>query len=239
MPVTLSKKRVLYPNASWYFALGIITTWLGFSKSYFGQLGQTDIYHHIHGATAGLWMALLIVQPILYKKGHLELHRKLGRIASVILIPMLILGGIKMMHMMMQNQVAYPPGVTYRLAYIDVCSILMFLLFFGLSLWHSKKLDIHARYMACTILVLLPPAITRMLFLLPWFNSFDKTLNGSFIAVELVLLLLLFDDKRGGKIRNPYKIALLLFILLHVSMNFAGNWLWWKSTMDNFTALKF
>jgi len=93
--------------------------------------------------------------------------------------------------------------------------------------------------MACTVLTILPPAITRLLFFIPWFDSFTKTLNGSFIAVEIVLLILLADDKRTGRIRKPYLVALLLFGILQLTMNFAGNWLWWKSAMDNFAAVNF
>jgi hypothetical protein len=93
--------------------------------------------------------------------------------------------------------------------------------------------------MACTVLVILPPAITRLLFFIPWFDSFSKTLNGSFIIVELVLLLLLADDKHSGKIRSPYIVALILFALLHLTMNYAGNWAWWHNMLNSYTALKF
>lgn len=239
MNASRTKKFILYPHAHWYFALGILITWIGFSTSYFGKLAQTDIYHHIHGATAGLWMVLLIVQPVLYQRGRLDLHRKIGKWASAILVPMLVLGGIKMMHMMMQNQAAYPPGSTYQLAYIDCCSLLLFVFFFAISLWHARRIHLHARYMACTVLTILPPAITRLLFFIPWFDSFNKTLNGSFVAVEIVLLLLLRDDHRMGKIRKPYIVALVLFGILHLTMNYAGSSPLWKNWMDHFAALNF
>jgi hypothetical protein len=184
-------------------------------------------------------MTLLIVQPILYKRGKLALHRKLGKIASIILVPFLVLGGIKMIHVMMLNPAEYPPGETYQLAFLDVCSLIIFLLFFGLSMWHVKHIHLHARYLACTVLTILPPAITRLLFHIPWFDSFSKTLNGSYIAVEIVLIILLIDDKRSGKIRAPYIVALSVFALLNIILNYTNSWLWWKSWMDSFAALNF
>jgi hypothetical protein len=135
--MTTAKRKLLYPNASWYFALAVLVTWVGFSTSYFGRLQQTDIYHHIHGATAGLWMLLLIIQPILYQRGKIALHRKLGKISAIILVPLLVLGGIKMMHSMMQAKAHYPPDSVYTLAYIDVYSLFMFVLLFGHLVWQA------------------------------------------------------------------------------------------------------
>jgi hypothetical protein len=239
MPASSTSKSILYPNASWYFLLAMITTWVGFSTSYFGQLNKNDIFHHIHGATAGLWMLLLIVQPILYKKGKLTLHRKLGKYASIVLVPLLILGGIKMIQLMIRAQPFYPPHSVYQLSFCDVCSLGMFIFFFSASLWYGANINNHARYMACTVLIILPPAIGRALFFIPWFNTFNRALNGSFVIVELVLLLLLADDKRLGQIRKPYLVALGLFALLHILFNFADGWVGWHSAMDRFAAMHF
>ncbi len=68
-PAIASKKFVLYPYAPWFFALAIVVTVTGFSHTYFGRFGEVTIFHHIHGATAGAWMLLLIIRPILYQKG--------------------------------------------------------------------------------------------------------------------------------------------------------------------------
>lgn len=231
MPL-INKKVMLYPNASWYFALAMVATWVGFSTSYFAVLRQTDIYHHFHGFTVGLWIVLIIVQPLLYKRGKLALHRRIGWIATIVLVPLLLLGGLKMMQLAIQNQGNYPPGVVYQLSYIDLYSLMVFLLFFGLSIYNGKSIHPHARYMVCTVLTILPPAITRLLFLIPWFDSFAKTLNGSFAITEIILLLLIADDKRMGQFRKPYFVALAIFAVLHLTMNYAGNWAWWHSTMD-------
>jgi hypothetical protein len=85
-------------------------------------------------------------------------------------------------------------------------------------------------------LVLLPPAITRLLFLTPWFHDFPSSLNMSFVIVEAVILLLLLDDKRTGKIYLPYVLGLFLFGILHLSMNFVDQWNWWREIMDKYGA---
>ena len=153
-------------------------------------------------------------------------------------MPGILLGGAKMMQMMIQGQATYPPGIVYQLSFIDATSLVLFPLFLGLSLRYGRRLPLHARYMACTMLVVLPPALGRLLFFIPWFDSFGKSLNGSFVVIELILLILIADDKRNhGRIWQPYPLALLLFGLLHLTMNYAGNWQWWHALMDRFAGL--
>ncbi len=226
---------ILYPYASWYFALAMLVTWIGFSTSYFARLRDNSIFHHIHGATAGLWIAVLILQPLLYKYNRLRLHRRVGWAATLTLVPLLILGGLKMMQLSLLHQENYPPGLVYRLTFIDAYSLLQFILYLVLSLYHGRQVQTHARYMVCTVLTLLPPALTRLLFFIPWFNSFNRTLNGSFFIIEIVMLFLLRDDQRSGGIRKPYVVALGILILLHVLMNYAGDWMWWKELMNAFS----
>ena len=125
---------ILYPNASIYFFLALIVTWIGFSHSYFMRITELSIYHHLHGAIAGGWILVLMIQPILYKQGKLALHRKIGRAASVTLFPLLLIGGLKMIHLMLNNTKAYPPGSTDILAYLDFYSVILLLYFFYQSI---------------------------------------------------------------------------------------------------------
>ena len=69
---------------------------------------------------------------------------------------------------------------------------------------------------------------------IPWFDSFTKALNGSYVPIYRTLLLLLADDQRTGGIRKPYVIAFILFILMQLCMDFAGGWGWWHSALNAF-----
>jgi hypothetical protein len=237
MQKTTVRSGVVYPRAHWYFALAMVVTWVGFSNSYFARLKGNDVFHHIHGASAGLWMTLLIIQPILYQWGRLRLHRRLGKWASIVLVPMLVLGGMKMMHAMVNSADRYPPGVVYQLAWLDCCMLLTFLLFFGLAIYHGRNLQYHARYMACTVLVLLPPALTRALFFIPSIRSFASALNVSFIIIELVLVSLMLDDRRYGGVKRPYIVAFFVFLAIHLSGDIAGQWSWWHEAMDRYATI--
>jgi hypothetical protein len=196
-----------------------------------------DIFHHIHGAIAGGWILVLMIQPLLYKHGKLALHRKIGKLAAYILFPLLILGGLKMIHSMLNSPGAYPPGAPNILAYLDFYSILMLLYFVYQAISKAKNLQLHARYICLTVLVMLPPAIARMLFIIPWFDSFNKTLNTSYAIIIIITGILLLDDKKKGSIYPPYKIGMCLFLIQLISLNFIGQWQWWAELMAKYASI--
>lgn len=224
--------RKLYPHAQWYFFAAIVVTWIGFSRSYFLQLGSVTIYHHIHGAIAGGWIATLIIQPILYQRGQMRLHRKLGKLAAYGLAPLMVLFASIVMHLMFAGVTGIPPIARYVLGYLDFMALWQFPLFVFLSVYYRKNLALHARWITGTVLLLLPPAMVRAMFLLPFVHGFVLALNLAFGTLELILVLLMLDDRRYGRIRAPYPIMLVMFLGIHFTMRFAAVWPWWHAVAD-------
>jgi len=224
-----------YSRAYIYFGLAFLITIAGFFPSYFSRLSETGGAHHFHGITATLWMLLLVVQPLLYRLDKIEWHRMLGR-TSFLLVPLIVIGGLIMVHMMLNDE-RYPGNMAYQLGFIDFFVIIMFVMFYVLAIKNVRDTQYHARYMVCTIFGPIIPALTRLLFFIPYVDSFGKSLNISYILVEIVLILLILDDKRRGRIRLPYILALGLMAVQHLMMNFAGNWAWWQWLMDLYGAI--
>lgn len=231
-----SSKSIFYKNAWLYFLIAFIITIAGFYPSYFGRLTETGAAHHFHGITATLWMLILVVQPLLYRNDTIEIHRWIGR-STFFLVPLLIIGGLMMVHMMVNNE-AYG-ALAYQLGFIDFFVLSQFLLFYILAIKNVRDTQYHARYMACTIFGPIIPALTRLLFHIPWVDTFSKSLHVSYILVEIVIILLVLDDRKKGKIRLPYILALGLMVIQHVMMHFAANWEWWRGLMDLFGSISF
>lgn len=227
--------KPFYSRAYLYFGFAFLIVLAGFLPSYFLKLGETSSAHHFHGITASLWMLLLVVQPLLYKSGKMQWHRILGR-TSFILVPLLIIGGLNMIHIMM-NEGNYPPLVPYQLGFIDFFTLGQFTLFYILAIKNISDTQYHARYMACTIFGPIIPALTRLLFWIPGVNSFSISLNLSYIIVEIVLLMLILDDKRRGKIRLPYPLMLGLLGVQHLIMNYIAEWGWWQEIMKSYAEI--
>ena len=230
--MSTTRKFVLYPRAHIYFSLLLLLSLFAFFPTYFDVFTKVDFWHHVHGNSAGLWMLLLVIQPILYQRGQLKAHRVIGR-SAFILIPLIVIGGLKMVHIMTSTAASSPVPYPYIFAFLDLFWLCQLVLFFALAMKYRRNVQYHARYMVLTALVVLPPALGRALGRIPRFREdFYLTLNITLAIVDIILLLLILDDRRSGRIRKPYVIGLILFGLLHLLMNFVGNWQWWKDLMD-------
>src|SRR5688572_27353033 len=74
-------------------ALAVIA-FAGFFPTYFGRFPRfagTSAAIHFHAATLVLWIGLAVVQAVLVRRGRTDLHRRVGKIAYL-LIPLMFLG---------------------------------------------------------------------------------------------------------------------------------------------------
>lgn len=229
------EKKAFYENAYLWFALAFGVTAAGFYPSYFSRLTETGAAHHFHGITATLWMLTLVVQPLLYRYNKMKWHRLIGK-TTFLLVPMIVMGGLIMVSYMLNDE-RYPGFLAYQLAYIDFFVISTFLLFYILAIKNVHNTHYHARYMACTVFGILIPALARLLRIVPGITTFSQTLHISFALVEITILLLILDDKRKGKIRLPYVLALFLMVVQHLTMHVAAEWEWWRWLMDLYAGI--
>lgn len=227
-------RKTFYKYAHLYLTLGLVVVLLGFSTTYFSRLGDFSLPYHIHGISATLWMILLIVQPYLFQKGKLKTHRYLGR-SSLLLVPLIVICGVIMMRLMIQGQANYPPKLVYQLAFIDFCTLLSFALLYALALYFRKKLMLHSRFMIATIFGPLLPALARMfLFTFGIASNFNQALTYSYLAIELVLLFIIWKERNKKEIKLTYVPFLVFIVVQHGLMYYAYDWAWWKALMDNF-----
>ena len=229
MSVSISSTAPFYHRAWMFFLLAMAVIIAGFVPSFFTKLPTTDAWHHLHGMTATAWLTLLVVQPLLYSRGNMKLHRRLGKI-SFLLVPMLTVGGIKMIQLMIQGREHYPPLEAFRLSFIDVVSLLSFISFFVLAIRHVRNTALHARYLAATAVLLVSPGLTRLLFhTVPAINTFSIGLNVCFAIMDIAVILLLLDDKRrDGHFSKPYLQLAAVVFGIHLCLPFVSKWSWWQ-----------
>ncbi|MCA0133881.1 hypothetical protein [Winogradskyella alexanderae] len=227
-------KSKYYKYAHIYLALGLVVVLIGFSKTYFNRLGEFSFSHHLHGISATLWMILLIIQPYLFQKGKLKTHRFLGW-SSLVLVPLIIIGGVIMMKMMIQGQANYPPNIVYTLAFIDVCTLLGFASLYILALYFRKNLMLHSRFMVSTIFGPLVPALTRLfLIVLGVASNFTDALTYSYASIELVLLIIIWKERSAKEIKSTYVPFLIYILVQHILIYYVDDWNWWETLMNGF-----
>jgi len=227
-------KKSFYTNAYLYLAFGFIVTLIGFFPTYFKRLNETDALHHFHGITGSLWMIVLIVQPVIYRFGNIKYHRIIGWI-SVGFAPIVFYGAIRMIQFMMQTR--EPSVLLYKFAFLDIFTILPFALFVILGVIYRKKIHYHARFMICTIFGPLSAGAVRIFYLYLTSNNWDQAITGTYVLFEMVLVLLILDDYRSGKVRAPYVICFVIFMVQHVAIYYAGEWEWWRELTIRLTEL--
>ncbi len=171
---------------------------------------------------------------MIYRFGNMKYHRIIGWI-SISFAPVVFYGAILMIQFMMQTQ--EPSVIIYKFAFLDVFTILPFALFVVLGVINRRNIHHHARYMVCTIFGPLSAGVVRIFhsYLTP--DSWDHAITGTYVLFELVIALLILDDYRLGKIRAPYIVCLVIFIVQHVAIYYVGEWEWWRELTSRLAEL--
>lgn len=218
----------LYPRAPIYFSLVLLTATIGFYSSYFSRLGKTDAVHHFHGLMATAWILMLIVQGWLMRQRAMSTHRAIGKI-SLLIAPLFVISGLLVIQTMLNASNGFNKTYGARLAFVDLSTMAYLSAAYVLAIANRRNTPLHARYMASTAILVLPPALARALAgLMPGVHSFDAAFHGAFVLTELIVVALIVDDARQGKIRAPYLALLALILLQHASFVIIPHIAWWN-----------
>lgn len=228
--VTAVRTGPLYPRAGFYFLMMLLVAFAAFYPSYFSQLSRTDAVRHFHGVVATAWIALLATQGLLMWRRQVALHRRLGRLAYVI-APLFVISGLLIIQDMARGANPFQQAFGARLAFVDLLATGMFAASVWLAIRDRRQVQRHARWMACTALLLLPPAVGRLAPLLPFVRSFDMAFHVAFLVTEAIVLCLLLDDRGLGQRLPPYRVLLAVTLLQHAGFALVDGWPAWGSLM--------
>lgn len=203
-----------YKNLGYILILLIPLTFLGFLKTYFNQIPTFEKnitpYIHIHAGIASVWILMLIAQPILIRNRKNKLHKKIGKI-SYLLFPLLILSFIPQMIRIINSD---NPNILF----FPLADSLLLILFYSLAIYHRKNMSKHMRYMIGTALVFLGPTIGRIGPLILGLSE-NVTQNSLYGLIYLILIGLIFLDRKYRKNYQPYLIILSTWVIHQVIFN--------------------
>lgn len=223
-----ARRGPLYPRAGWYFLLMMVVAFAAFYPSYFARLAQNDAVHHFHGIVASSWLALLTTQGLLMRYGRLAVHRRVGKLAYV-LAPLFVVSGLLITQQMARGANPFQAAFGSQLALVDLLATAGFASFVTLAIRDRRQVQRHARWMACTALLLLPPALARLSGALPFVHSFEAAFNLGSLATELLIVLLLLDDHRLGQRLPPYRAVLALTLAQHAGFFLVAHMPAWQA----------
>lgn len=157
---------------------------------------------HAHAIVYMGWVAIYLMQNIFVATDRMALHRRLGWIAAVWLLPMVVLGFVVTVEMVRRGQVpfffrplhflVFDPVTVFAFAGLTIAAILL-----------RRQTKWHRRLHFCGMSLLLAPAFGRLLplpLLQPW------AWEASFLAAMLFPVVGAWSDvRRSGQVHPAWR----------------------------------
>ena len=220
--------RALYRNSAMFFAVFFAAAVWAFWPSYFSRLfDQPDIRFHLHGIAMTLWCAMLIAQAALIRAHRRGIHRQLGKL-SYVLAPALVITTATFVHFRIQGalQGVTSPNAVYFFLALTLNALVVFVILYGLAIYHRREPAVHARYMICTVFPLFSPVTDRLISahfrplmaFVPWVDGTPILPVAGFALADAILICLSIWDWVSNRRLNVFPIALGLLVAYHVSV---------------------
>jgi hypothetical protein len=231
-----------YRRAHYYVGILILLTFPAFWWSYFSKLGTVQWQFHVHGATAGAWMVLLVAQSWTIHNDRRDLHRSTG-LATMILLPLFLAGSFLVILAMSAGDGALREMFGARLALFDVIASVAFAGFVYGAIRNRRNVALHARYMMATPFLLIAPVASRLLSIfvpgltirsIEEIPRFAYALQLSQVLVVVAALWLWSADRKVGR---PFLILTVLAVLRSLAFETIGQSPAWVQMTKSFATV--
>ena len=208
---------------SGYYFIGLVALILiGFWPSYFSKFfnGTADFtfYFHFHAGIVGIWVALLILQPILIRKKNFTLHRSIGTLSYLLALAIFV--SIMLLSHSRFNGFADGWDIGSWVTFKD---LFILAIAFFIAFRYRKRMDLHARGMIVTGIACIEPAVARI----PIHPEYGYYFTIGF--VYLILLTLIFLERNQKKGRWIFPLILGLYLFVHSVLIFNIHFGWWQA----------
>ena len=188
---------------------------MAYWPSYFSRVLSADHYTHFHASLAVLWILMLAAQPTLIRMKRLALHRLLGAF-SYVLAPLIVVSIVLLGHSRIKGLTGEAYAVQTYILYLQVSLTALFGLSYALAIYERHTVALHARFMVCTAFTLIDPVVIRLMF---WMGSRTPTWNYQWVTfglTDLVIVALIFLERRSKSGRKVFPIMLAVFVLAQI-----------------------
>ena len=200
-----------YRKLGYILLIIIPLVFIGFYPSYFGLFPEfndhIDALVHLHFLLSAVWIAIIIAQPLLIVNKKYTWHKLIGR-STFVIFPLWILSFLVMIYKVIEKE-------AYDYLVFPIGNMLILIILYFLAIKHRKTTAKHMRYMIASAIVLIDPTIGRWTF-----NIFGDDLIAmpiTYSIMNLIVLGLIWMDKRNGKDYKSYVVALTCFIAYNIA----------------------
>lgn len=233
-----AKRALPFETSGFYFIALLTLVIVGFWPSYFAKFfdGSADFtfYLHFHATLAMLWVLMLIAQPILIRQKKFEIHSKIGKL-SYILVPLIFISIFLLAHSTLRG----PKENVGLELWVPFKDLLILAAGYGIAIKYRKTMAIHARGMIVAGIVLIEPALVRLI-LYVFFPDEGFAPSGYITMIILLYTLLigLIISERKLKVgRWVFPLALGLYVFVHAVLLFQIRIPVWQAFAEWFAAL--
>jgi len=167
---------------------------------------------------------MLITQAFLIKQKKFSAHKFIGKF-SYGLVPVIVISLVLLAH----SQITlHDFGITYSRLYIlflQFSLLFLFITAYILAIIYRKTPYLHARFMICTSLTLIDPAVARIPLNLPALPFDYQVLT--FVITDIIFLILIFMERNLKQGRAVFPMMLVLFVILQaVNLTLTEHVIW-------------
>jgi hypothetical protein len=146
------------------------TVFLGFAPTYYlrgwFRLESLPFGVHLHGILFTAWILLFLVQSCLVSARRTDLHRRLGVVGALLVVPMLV-SGVTVALAWARSESSVAVGALASesrlvVLVIPLASVLLFASLAAVGVYMRRRPDVHKRLMLLATIALLPPALGRI-----------------------------------------------------------------------------
>jgi hypothetical protein len=167
---------------------------------------------HFHGMMMMGWVLMLLLQPILILKGKIKWHHRVGRL-SYVLAPLVLLS----LWLITQERfygILEQQGYTVAIAHLSLNfpNIIFFALLYSLAIYYRKRSAFHIAFMCGTAILLIGPALARMLITDFGFTFDNSVTTSKLVMVAIPGVIAIVDSIRKKRI-SPFTVVLGVMIV--------------------------
>ena len=207
--------KIRFDNSGYYFFALVIIVLLGFWPSYFSGFfsgkNNYSFYFHFHACMMSVWIAMLIIQPILIRKKKLPVHRIIGKV-SYIIMPMLFLSVLLLVHSRIKGSDRNDLGLSIFVPFKD---LLILVTTYFIAIRYRHNLQIHARAMVSTGIVFIEPALVRFMGHSVFKNDGTLAYFGTIGIIYAILITLIIIERKQKSARWIFPLVLVMYIIVH------------------------
>lgn len=211
-----SKRALPFDTSGYYFlalfALAIAGFWPSYFAKFFDGTADFTFYFHFHAFFAVLWIIMLIAQPLLIRQKKFELHRKIGKL-SYIVVPLIFVSIILLAHSTLRG----PKENVGLELWVPFKDLLIFAVGYGIAIKYRQTMAIHARGMIVAGIVLIEPALVRLILYVffPDAGFAPQGYIGTIVTVYALLIGLIVYERKQKVGRWVFPLTLGLYLFVH------------------------